>query len=172
MQKIVLLFVAAAASFMFFSYIDEYENLILPLFSTQKRPSAVNLPESINEDFLKIIREFNDNLSRAYLFSEPSLLSSGSIDDGLISFLSAEINYLTKEGKVMDLRVRDIRIEKINYISIRRMRVNTSESLRLRYLTLTDRKESTTFPDAQQKMTYTLERFDGVWKVVSYEPSA
>ena len=63
-KKIILLFSGAIASFLLLSYIDEYENLVLPLLPATKveSPLAGKSEEVLRSDLQRTIRAFNDIL--------------------------------------------------------------------------------------------------------------
>lgn len=168
MRKIFFLFVGAVASFLILAHIDEYENLILPLIAKPEGPFA-KPSEKINNDILKIIRDFNTSLASAYLTSDPSLLAYGPIDESLRSSIAEEISYLTREGKVMDLKIKDIEIEKVEFISSTLIRATTGETVRLRYLSISKRDEEVAYKETQYNMAYTLVKTDNNWKITNYE---
>lgn len=167
MRKIFFLFAGALVSFFLLSYIDEYENLIQPFFSKPERPLAIS-QAGVKEDIKATIRDFNDNISDAFRLSDPSLLSKGQIDDKLRISIAEEIHYLLKEGKVMDMKVNDIKIGKITPISPRQVQVSTREVIGLRYLD-TKGSVSSVYQEAEYTMAYTLEKVKDAWKVVLFE---
>lgn len=171
MKKIFFLFVVAVASFLILAHIDQYENLILPLIAKPEGLFARS-SDRVNNDVLKEIREFNAFLASAYLASDPSSLTLLPIDERLRSSITEEINYLTREGKVMDLRVKDIEIEKIERlspISPNLIRATTRETVRLRYLSLSKRNEEVAYQETRYNVVYTLMMAGSKWKITSYE---
>lgn len=170
MKKIISLFAAAAASFLLFAYIDEYENLIKPLFNQVESEKSLTIyQEQIGENVNRTIMDFSSSLSKAYLAGDPSLLAAGLIDDKLRTVIAEEITYLKREGRVMELSVKDLKIEEIRFISSRLIRVSTTETVGLRYLNIDDKKEIITYPDARQDMVYTVEYIMGKQKILSFE---
>lgn len=166
MKKIILLFAGAIGSFLLLSYIDEYENLIAPFFA-EERPDG-RPPVKMDEDVKAAIRDFNDALTKAYLSADPSFLR-GLIDARLYSHIAEEIGYLAREGKIMELRVKEVKVKKTEALSPGLLRVNTDENVALRYISFSDKKEMTTYPDARHDMLYMIVMTDGRWQVVSYE---
>lgn len=165
MKKIILLFIGAIASFLVLAYIDQYENLVQPLFSPRREPAPLSGSEATVK---KIISDFNNALTKAYLYSDSSLLASSPVNDSLRSSLTEEIDYLRREGRVMDLRIKDSEIKKVEFLSPQVMRVSAREMLELRYRNI-DSGEETAYPDTQYDMAYTLSWTNGAWKIVSYE---
>jgi len=168
MKRIFFLFAVAVASFLLLAHIDEYENLILPLIAKTENPFA-KPSGSINNDVLKIIREFNTFLANAYLASDPSLLAPGPIDERLRLSIADEINYLTREGKVMDLKIKDIEIEKVEFISSNLIRATTREMVALRYLSTSKGNEEIAYLETPYRMAYTLMMAGNKWKITNYE---
>ena len=107
MKKIILLFAGAAASFFLFAYIDEYENLILPLLPEKKvdRPSVTVMEGDIKSEIRETLGAFHKVLTNAYLDSDPSMLMRPPVDQRLIPTIAQEIDYLTREDKFMEMRV-------------------------------------------------------------------
>lgn len=168
MKKIFFLFAGAIASFLILAHIDQYENLILPLIAKPEGLFARS-SDRVNNDVLKVIREFNAFLASAYLASDPSSLTLLPIDERLRSSIAEEINYLTREGKVMDLKIKDIEIEKIERLSPNLIRATTRETVGLRYLSLPKRNEEVAYQETQYNMAYTLVKTDKNWKITNYE---
>lgn len=166
-KRTAALFIGAIASFFFLSYIDEFDVFMLPLL--KKGPPSAGFHDMVKEGDVEVaIRDFNDTVAKAYLSSDPLLLNSEVVDYDIRSSIAQDIDYLTREGKVMELRLRGMEIEKVEIISPRLARVNTREILGLRYLSMVG-KGTIEYPDSMYDMVYTLSRMNGKWKVVSYE---
>ena len=170
MRKIGLLFLGAIFSFFALSYIDEYENLILPFFteSTTNLPTPKDFENQLSSELKNTIVNFNASLSKAYLEMDPSLLSS-NVDKGLMKSIAGDIRYLAREGKIMDIKVVSLKIEKIEPLSASILSLETTETVKLRYLALPDRHESAVYPPAIFNMRYSLARSDGEWQILSFE---
>lgn len=169
MKRIILLFVGAAASFLLFSYMDEYENLVMPFFVKARRVMPSGAPKEATESARRAIIAFNNSLSKAYLSSDPSLLMEARMDERLRSSVAEEIHYLAREGKIMSIRVEEIEVYMIKPVSPSVMQVETRETVYLRYLAISDRREEATFAPAMHRMRYMLQTVDGGWKVLSFE---
>lgn len=165
MKKVMLLFMGAVASFLVLAYIDEYENLVRPFLSPEKGPPVLAGTEKTVE---KVIRGFNDILEKAYLASDPSLLNSSLLDSRLEASIAEDIEYLKKEGKVMELRVKDSEVNKVEMIPPQVVRVSAKETLGVRYLSA-DKDKEIVLPDGQYEVVYMLSRINGTWRVISYE---
>lgn len=164
MKKIVLLFAGAIASFLLLSYIDEYENLIMPFFRAERPAQYVGGADEIKST----IDAFTDSLERAYLLSDPSPLRLAHIDERLYSSISQEIDYLKREGRVMVLDVKDTSIEKIEVVSRDVIRVTTREKVSVKYLNAVNKKEIN-YTDSVYIMSYTLAAAGGGLRIISYE---
>lgn len=167
MKKIILLFAGAVGIFILLSFMDEYENVILPFFAGKNSDNIYLVKE--DEGVKVALRDFNNTLTKAYLSADPSLLKSATIDMGLYSGIADEISYLAREGKIMDMKISDIAVKKIETLSPGFLRVNTGEKVGLRYLSLADKKELVVYADAWHDMVYMIAMKDGKWRVVSYE---
>lgn len=170
MKKVILVFAGAAASFLLFAYIDEYENLILPLLpgSRAERP-FVGRSEEVNADLKRTIMAFNDTLSKAYLGSDPSLLADGPVDKELIAFIAQDIDYLTREGKVMSLDASEVTIVKVEALSPVAVRVKTKEIVGVSYFSYPGKERKMEYPLVEYEMRYTLSGVGGNWNVLSFE---
>ena len=170
MRKIVLLFLGALFSFFAFSYIDEYENLIAPFFteSTTNPTPSKDFENRHSSELENTIVNFNASLSKAYLEMDPSLLSS-NVDKGLMKSIAGDIRYLAREGKIMDIKVVSLKIEKIESLSASMLSLETKETVKLRYLDLPDRHESAAHPPAIFRMKYSLAWSGGEWQILSFE---
>lgn len=171
MKKIVLMFSGAVLSFLLLSYIDEYENLILPFISPPTPNSYIAVsPDSMNEDIRDMVIAFNRGLARAHLKSDPSLLNQLSIiDESLRPSLAGEIAYLAREGKIMDINVKAMDVEKVQAVSPQTIQAYTKETVGLRYLNSATGSETAIYPDAQYRMRYTIRATGGELKVVAFE---
>lgn len=167
MNKIILLFAGAVASFLLFSYIDEYENLMLPFFKAEG--PAIAVPSAgVSDEIKSTLDGFTDSLEKAYHSSDPTPLRLANIDAKLYSSISQEIDYLRREGRVMELDVKEVSIEKVEALSRDIVRVTTSERVGVRYLNTLDSKE-TLYPDAMYVMVYTIAVSGSGLKIVNYE---
>lgn len=171
MKRIILLFVGAIVSFLALSYIDEYENLVLPFLIKSEESAPVRLPERANKEIEDVIRKFNDTLTRAYFTSEPSLLNSGLIDENLRSTIAEDIRYLANEGRIMEMKTTNLVVENVEGVSPGVIEVKTKESMVIRYLDINDRRELISLPQKEYEINYTLRIKDG-FKVTSFETVA
>lgn len=170
MKKIILLFLIAVTSFLLFAYIDEYENLVLPLFNTptEDRTFAKFKNETVS-DIKDAIYDFNENLTVAYIAADPSLLNIKLIDNQLRNIIAEDIRYLIKERRVMELRVREIDISEIKQTLNGLMQVRTREAISLRYLNLLDNGKEQIPSLEEHEVNYLLKRTGDVWRIYSVE---
>ena len=69
----------------------------------------------------------------------------------------------------MDLKIKDIEIEKIERLSPNLIRATTRETVGLRYLSLSKKNEEVVYQETQYNMAYTLMMAGNKWKIASYE---
>ena len=118
------------------------------------------------------IAEFNRNLSLAYLGPTLAPLMAYPMADGLRQNYLEEIDFLQRDGRVLELTVRDIRIEKVTELTGLTdliLSVDTVESVKVRYLKASDRTEIVASPVASYWMNYTLEKAASGWKIAGVE---
>lgn len=121
------------------------------------------------EGIHRAIAGFNRHLAQAYLEVNPAVLTAEPMDDGLRRNYTEEINFLQKDGRVLALTVRDIRIKKVSKLEGRMVSVDTLESVKIRYLKAADRTEIVAYPQARYAMNYTLEKSGADWKIAAIE---
>ena len=135
---------------------------VLGFFTDQK--------DAPNEEGISpAIAEFNRKLSLAYLELNPAALTDAVMDDGLRRNYIEEINFLQKDGRVLELTVQGIRIEKVSKLDKLMLSVDTLESVKVRYLNSTDRSQILAYPEAIYAMNYTLDNSASGWKIVAVE---
>lgn len=171
MKKIILLFVGAAASFLVFSYIDEYESLIRPLLSEKKndRPFVTVREGDIKSEIKETLVAFHKVLANAYLASDPSMLMRPPVDQRLIPTIAQEIDYLTREGKFMDMRVSDISIHKIVSLAPTSVMAETEETVEISYYANSSRQKIISYPPVYYDIRYSFNWRNNRWYVISFE---
>lgn len=116
-----------------------------------------------------IIAEFNTKLSQAYRDLTPTALETVLMDEGLRRNYAEEIEFLRDDGRVLELTVGDIRIKQIIPMDELGLRVDTLETVKIRYLKAGDRREIQSEPDAVYAMTYQLKNTDSGWTIMDVE---
>lgn len=171
MKKIALMFLGAVFSFLLLANIDEYENLILPLFAPTNSGETFNFAGQNNstQEIRDTVVGFNDSLSKAYLRSDPSLLLYGPASSRLVPIIAQEIEYLSREGKIMEMKVSDVNIVKVNAISPSTYQVNTKELVKINYLNKGDQSKVVTYPTTEYEMKYIVGRKGSILNVLSFE---
>ena len=125
--------------------------------------------EPVAEGISPAIVEFNRKLSLAYLELNAAALRDALMDEGLRQNYIEEINFLQKDGRVLELTVQGIRIEKVSKLDKLMLSVDTLESVKVRYLNSTDRSQILAYPEAIYAMNYTLDNSASGWKIVAVE---
>ena len=142
---------------------EHFTNLLLALGSAD--PKGAHDEKAIHH----AIAEFNRNLSLAYLGPTPAPLMAYPMADGLRQNYLEEIGFLQRDGRVLELTVRDIRMEKVTRLTDLILSVDTVESVKVRYLKASDRTEIVTSPVASYWMNYTLEKAASGWRILGVE---
>ncbi len=166
LKNFILMFIASLATFMLLSYVDEYENLVAPFFRKNTRTKKA---QSINQDFMSLIKAFNISLSQVYQSSDPSKVNMLPASDAVKRVIAEEIGFLMKSGKVMELNAEPLRIEKVDKVSPEITRVRTAELVSVRYLNYSDRSVITPEKVAEYHMVYTFEDKNGKLTLTGYE---
>lgn len=170
MKKTFFLFLGAILSFLMLSMIDE-SDVFLPAVTSLFKKSEPTKFYSVGDDrdFKKTIFAFNDALAKSYLTLDPQHLVSAPIDDNLRSTILEEVNYLKREGRIMDFAVKSISIEGKRILSPMAVQISTRETIEVRYLDAYDKREIIAYSPAEYKMRYDLNGFGSVWKVSSFQ---
>lgn len=69
----------------------------------------------------------------------------------------------------MDLKIKDIEIEKVERLSPNLIRATTRETVGLRYLSLSKGDEEVAYSETRYNMAYTLMMAGSKWKITNYE---
>ena len=69
----------------------------------------------------------------------------------------------------MDLKIKDVEIEKVEYKTTNFVRATTRETVGLRYLSISKRGEEVAYLETPYKMAYTLMMAGNKWKITNYE---
>ncbi|MDH4235172.1 MAG: hypothetical protein OEV15_08570 [Gallionella sp.] len=144
--------------------------LYLASFFSQNSPVDV-APKALPDEqgVSRAIVEFNRNLSRAYLELDPAALEAVSLDDGLRRNYSKEIAFLQRDGRALEMTVRNTSLKKVTVLPNAMLSVNTVESVRVRYLNAVNRTEIVSYPEARYAMNYTLDKDASGWKIMQVE---
>lgn len=167
--KFLKMFLASIFLFLILASIDDYKALILPFFMKEgNEKKALSIPK-VDEEVAGFIRSFNTLLSQVYLSSDPARVGILPVNDSLKNDLAEEIDFLGRNNKVMDISVRDTKIEEVTRLSPLIFRVKAKETVSLSYLNLSDR--SVVMPEkvAEYQTVYTLEMQKSGWIVVGVE---
>lgn len=170
MKKIFLLFFSAALSFLIFSYIDEYENIIAPLFKSNNNDYAVLFtPEEDKVRMRAFLTDFNNMLFEAYRMSDPSKISGLPLSNELKEEIAGEINFLKKDRRAVDMVIRDLTVIKINRPSQSALEVHAREKVGIRYLSGDGPQASGSYMEREQAVTYRLTIGTNGVELSSYE---
>lgn len=163
----------ALALLLGFGYADPDKNRLLPSFSehAMEKVSAGAPPkDSLDEaEIIRTIADFNRQLSVAYLELDADALKDVPLDDRIRKSYAEEIAFLKKDGRVLEQTVRDIKVKKMTLLADSVLSVDTVETVKVRYLNATDRKEIFAYPEASYAMNYTLADAAPGWKIAGVE---
>ena len=156
MKRVMLLFLGAIFSFMLLSYIDEYESLIVPYLGEADGYSDL-VESEINEKGIELfLRSFNEALTELYLTSDPSSISGLSASKEIKKAIYDEILFLRNRDRVMDLRLLDLSILRVDKLSPFALRVRVRESSQVRYGSGGNIPTSATYTEEEYEIIYTL----------------
>lgn len=135
MKRIISLFLLAIISFLLFSYITEYENLILPFLRRGKSDYSGIFKEGKNEEvFRGFLAEFNRGLSEVYLSSDVARVSQLPLSDEMKNGFHEEMIFLRNKNWVMDYKVTEFNILEIERLSPVATHVKVRERTEIGYL--------------------------------------
>lgn len=170
MKKIFLLFFSAALSFLAFSYVDEYENLIAPFFSKGKDGYAELFKPKEDEEKIKdFLVNFNNMLSAAYLSSDSSKVSELPLSDDLKKDIMEEIAFFRRSSRIMDMMLKELTVIKVDRLSPAAVKVKARERIGVRFLTGYETPASKPYAESEQDVTYILIAGSDGLAVSSYE---
>lgn len=166
--KIILMVAGSLALGLALAFADPDNTRLMPSFSEHFQQVTGEVPKkSLDEqEISRVIVDFNRDLARAYLELDAAVLASVPLDDRLRKDYVDEIAFLKKDERVLELTVRDIRVSGMSKLSDDMLSVNTTESVRIRYLNAKDKTEIVSYPEARSAMNYTLDKVASGWKIV------
>lgn len=169
--KSFLMIISSVLIFVLLASMDEYESVIAPLLTREskelKKP-MITIPE-MDKEIVTFLESFHSMLSQAYLSADSARAEDLPADKKIIKELAEEINFLVNNGKVMDISVGNIRVEKMERLSSFIVRVKTKETVSLSYLNITDRTEIVPMQVAEHEMSYLLGGGSGGWMLISLD---
>ena len=169
MKRILSLFLVSILSFFIFSYIDEYENLIVPLLKSNANSGDSFLKEGIDKEKLrKFLMEFNLSLSEVYISPDRSKISGLPVSSRIKKELADEISYLKRIDRNMETFIKDLEIMKVERLSSLSLLVKVKENSRVRYRSIINDNLSS-FSDKEYGVNYLLESGKGGYIISSFE---
>ena len=152
---------------------DPDKNRLLPSFSehaTEKISAGAPPKDSLDEaEIIRTLTDFNRRLSLAYLELDADALKVVPLDDRIRKSYADEIAFLKKDGRVLEQTVQNIKVKKVIWLSDTVLSVDTVETVKVRYLNATDRKEILAYPEASYAMNYRLADAAPGWKIADVE---
>ena len=147
----------------------DHRRLMTSFFATGLRLGV--LPGSAPEQaqVLDAVTHFTRSLSAAYLALDPAPLEAVPVGDSLGRGLAEEIAFLRKNGRALDMTVRDIRMLSVQRLENQVLRASTAELVAVRYLRAADRTEIEAQPAARYTMKYLLEPAGQGLRIVAVE---
>lgn len=155
MKRTGALFFLAVISFFVFSYIDEYENLILPLIGTEKDSYASLFREEKREETVKaFLTGYNRALSEAYLSPDTSRISQLPASEEVKRALHEEIAFLKGKGLTMEYSVDSMDVIEIKRLSVVATQVKAKEKVSIGYRS--NNAPLSPYSVMENEVTYTL----------------
>ena len=167
-MKIILMVAGSLALGLVLAFADPDNTRLMPSFSEhfQQVTGEVSEKRLDEQEISRVIAAFNRDLARAYLELDATALASVPLDERLRKDYVEEVAFLKKDGRVLELTVRDIRVSGMAGLSNDMLSVTTVESVRVRYLNAKDKTEIVSYPEARSAMNYTLDKVASGWKIV------
>ncbi len=151
-------------------FADPGNSRLMPSFFSTDPPLGVVARGSVDEiGIASAITQFNRDLSAAYRDLDASAVTAAPMAESLRRNFVEEIEYLRKDGRALEMTVRDIRISEVRRLQNLMLSVDTIESVRIRYLSVEDRREIRAQPETRYTMNYTLQGSRSGWTVAAVE---
>lgn len=157
MKRIFILFLSAVISFLFFSYIDEYETLVRQ-FLKPKTSGFEGLlsDEELNSNVKKFLDGFNSALSEVYLAGDERKLSDLPVSEELRRAFKEDISFLKRRGKILEIIFDRVKVVKVNRMSFVVTRVEAREEARIAYRLTNAPDDTLTYSKLKYGVAYTL----------------
>lgn len=169
-KNIALMVVAALLLLLGLGALDENKHLLMPSYTeyTKNTPVLGVIPKGKADEpgMLGAIAQFNRALSLTYLSLDPAPLASYPLADDVRQSYIEELAFLKNDGRALELTANNVRIDRVERLSVDSYRVETLESVTAKYLSTTDRKEIGAYPATGYVMSYVVKKFPDGWKVM------
>ena len=169
MKRVLLLFLGAIASFFFLSYIDEYESLVAPYLGGDGGYTSLFESEIDEKGVETFLYSFNDALRGQYLASGPLNVSGLSASEEVKKAIFDEILFLRNRDRVMDLRLMELSILRVEKLSPFVLSVRTREKSKVRYGSGVNVPTSATYTEKEYEVIYKLSAAAKGFEVVGIE---
>ena len=173
LSKTALMVAGSLALLLGLGFADPGNRRLMTSFFSKDPPLGVVPKGAADEEGLvRTITRFNSILSAAYLELDPAALAASAMDDGPRRNYVEEVAFLAKDGRALEMTVRDIRIAEVRRLPERMLSVDTVESVKVRYLRAADRTQILAYPETQYAMNYTLEESAAGWRITGVQTMA
>ena len=156
MKRVILLFLGAIVSFFFLSYIDEYESLIAPYLGGGSGYTSLFEPEIDEKGVETFLYSFNDSLREHYLASGPLNVTDLPASEEVKKAIYDEILFFRNRDRVMDLRLMELSILKVDKLSPFIFNVRAREKSEVRYGSTGKILTSATYTEKEYEIIYRL----------------
>jgi len=143
--------------------------LMTSFFSIDPPPGVVPKGTADEQGLVRTITRFNRTLSTAYLELDPAALAALPMDDALRRNYAGEIAFLARDGRALEMTVRNIRIAEVRRLPDRMLSVDTVEFVSIRYLSPADRTQLRADPETKYLMNYRLEDSAAGWRITGVQ---
>jgi len=173
LSKTALMVAGSLAVLLGLGVADPGNRRLMPSFFSTDPPLGVVPRGAVDEQGIhRAIAQLNDALAAAYLELDSSALAAAPVADPLRRGYVEEIAFLAKDGRALEMTVRDIRIAEVRRLPERMLSVDTVESVKVRYLRAADRTQILAYPETQYAMNYTLEESAAGWRITGVQTMA
>lgn len=169
-SKTAWMITGALALLVGLGFADPGNSRLMPSFFSTDPPLGIVPRSSFDEAGIVLaITQFNRDLSVAYLELNPAALAASPMDEHLRRNYVDEVAFLRKDGRALEITVRDIRISEVRRLQNMMLSVDTVESVKVRYLNPSERTEILAYPETRYAMNYTLDKSGAGWKIAGVE---
>lgn len=169
LKRFLQMFFASFALFLLLSSLDEYEVLVAPFIKKTVVQNNILVTPGMNKAVEGLILGFNTTLSQIYISSDPSGVRALPTSEQVKKAIAEDIEFLIRSGKIMDMKVKDIHVEKVERVSPLVVKVWTREVVSLSYLNIIDKATIMPKRIAEYGVVYNLELMSGGLTIVGFE---
>ena len=167
-KKTLWMIALSTAIFLILLVLDQSEVSKEHFFAFGPSRKEKALEPQVERELLTQIRSFNSALSLSYRTLDSSPLSVFQLEDAVLKPILMELEFFQKDGRIMELDVKEIKIESAKQRAPTTYDVVTNEVTSVLYRNRIDGaegKEIEVLPEEVFRMRYSLELLPSGWKI-------